>query len=419
MTVIVFVVAVVPTKFLPALAFSLFALGITQFVPSGLPLGVSSAIMVVWFIKRVLAVARPSVSVARRYGSTFAISGTRTLVPALAALLILWIFLLIEIGFLGASSVGWILSFIPVVVLPLLVADLSEEARVLERAWTVLGAVLGSYAVLEFVMGANVLYWALGAESSQHWSVYRAEGPLGHPLLLGTFLAVATVLAFGQWLEGRHSQSLVLAGLAMMGVLATSSRGSLLAVVAGTTVAIVAVILKPGRSRRGRAFGLVAMIAVGAAVVLPLSPLFDRWVSDEAGDSTAARTQIVELALSLAARSGYLGSGAGTSSIAARDAGSTLPIEASPLQMLVSIGVPGLLLVGAIVIIALTRSFMGFCVAAAAGLGAFMVAISGYNFFDDRRSALILLGAILIIALGRAASLRADSLAEDRGRSAA
>jgi hypothetical protein len=108
--------------------------------------------------------------------------------------------------------------------------------------------------------------------------------------------------------------------------------------------------------------------------------------------------------LSLAERSGFLGNGAGTSSLAATLTGSTLPIELSPLQALVSVGIPGLLLIAALFAVGFARAIASYRVAAVAGLAAFLAAVSGYNYFDDRRSALILCGMVLVIAIGSAAA---------------
>lgn len=400
---LVFALLRMPVHVLPAFAFALYGVGIAQFVPTGLPIGTASIILIVWVLRRAASGLGHIQRSARHPGVGERPARAALTVPVLAIALAIWLLLLTQIGDLGASSTGWLLAFLPVVVVPLLVSDVSKEAKTLEATWIVLAGVLGVYAIIEFILRANFLYWALGAESSQHWSVYRSEGPFGHPLLFGTFLAVGTLLAFGRWLEGHRLATLLTAFIALGGVLVTSSRSSLAAVVVGILLALAMVVMRPGRSRRGRALGLALLLSAGAAL-LTLTPLLDRWASDEADGSSAARTQGFELAFSLAEKSGFLGNGAGTSSLAATLAGSTLPIELSPLQALVSVGVPGLVLIVAIFAVGFARAIVSYRVAAVAGLAAFLVAVSGYNYFDDRRSALILCGMVLVIAVGSGAA---------------
>jgi O-antigen ligase len=392
-----------PVHVLPAFAFALYGVGMVQFVQTGLPIGTSSIILIVWVLRRAASGLGRIQRSARLPGIGERPARIALTVPLLAVALAIWLLLLTQIGDLGASSTGWLLAFLPVVVVPLLVPDLRKEAKALEATWIVLAGVMGVYAIVEFILRANFVYWALGAQSSQHWSVYRSEGPFGHPLLFGTFLAVGTLLAFGRWLEGHRSATLLTAFVALAGVLVTSSRSSLVAVIVGILLALAMVVMRPGSSRRGRAFGLALILSVGAALIA-LTPLLDRWTSDEADGSSAARSQGFELALSLAERSGFLGNGAGTSSLAATLTGSTLPIELSPLQALVSVGIPGLLLIAALFAVGFARAIASYRVAAVAGLAAFLAAVSGYNYFDDRRSALILCGMVLVIAIGSAAA---------------
>jgi O-antigen ligase len=400
--VLAFVLLRSPVRVLPTIAFTSYAIGLVQVVPTGLPLGISSIIMIVWAARRAISALGDS---ALRLRFPASAPPARqglipVVVPALAVSLIVWLLLLTVIGEFGDASAGWLRSFVPVVLLPLLVQNLVGEASVLKNAWITLGGVLGVYAIIEFALRANFLYWALGMPSSQHWSVYRSEGPFGHPLLFGTFLGTAAILAFGAWLEGRRSLYLVGAGLAVGGVLVTASRGSLLAVLLGILLAVSMVVLRPRRSRKGRAVTLALLLGATAVVLIAATPLLDRWTSDEAEGSSAARNEGIALALSLAEKTHYLGTGAGTSSTVALLSGSTLPIEVSPLQALVSMGLPGALIFATIIFVAFTRSVSGFKVSAAAGLLTFVISVSGYNYLDDRRSALLLLGAILMIALG-------------------
>lgn len=397
---LVFSLLTLPVHLLPMLAFAQYTLGLAHVVSTGLPIGISASIMIFWAFRRAIVAVGISTLKSSQFPRTLEGRKLPMTVPVLAIALMVWMFFLSAFAPLKDESIGWIISFLPVVILPLIFRDLSLEAKAIRNAWVILGAVLGIYASLEVLFQENFLYWALGANPSQHWSVYRAEGAFGHPLLFGAFLAVAAVLAFGEWLDGRRAVFFVAAFCASAGVIATSSRGSLVALFVGVVAAICMVVLRPGRSHKERAVGLILALGTAIALVLMLTPLLDRWFSEEAERSTVARTEGLELAIFLIKSSNYLGTGPGTSSLAARSAGSTLPIELSPLQALVSLGVPGSLLLLCILFVALHRSFRDRNIVAVSGVATFVVAISGFNYFDDRRSALILLGCILIISLG-------------------
>jgi O-antigen ligase len=114
-----------------------------------------------------------------------------------------------------------------------------------------------------------------------------------------------------------------------------------------------------------------------------------------------------------------LGTGPGTSSLAAAELGFSLPIENSLLQILVSLGVPGLLLFGLLIGLALRASLRNpGGLAAASALVAYVVSVSGYNAIDDRRSAHVILGLLLVIALNARSSAGSERVADLSSRRA-
>lgn len=397
------VVLLAPVRYLPSFALVVYATGLAQFAPTGLPISAPVAVLAVWVIRRGLAAIRRSPTAERLDASATSFESSRTstaLIISGALLLFGWTLIITLASPYRATGLGWLLSFAPAVIVLLLVPSPRAEAKALKSTWSALGGVLGAYALAEFVAQSNFVYWALGAASSQHWSVYRSEGPFGHPLLFGTFLCVAAALSFGTWLNGGGRKYLLGASFATAGVFATSSRGAMLALFAALVFAIAIVIVRRGRSTSRRALGLTIVVGGAALVLVFATPILDRWVSAEATASTAARTQAIDFAVAISQSAGWLGTGAGSSTAAAVRAGSTLPIETSPLQALVSLGVPGSFLLLLLVLIALQRTLTRRDVAASIGLLAFVVAISGYNYLDDRRSAHVLFGIILVIALG-------------------
>ncbi|NYD68512.1 O-antigen ligase family protein [Agromyces atrinae] len=397
MIVGIVVLLLVPTWSLPAIMLGLYALGVFAVVtlPASLPLPPTTLILMLWVIRRLLDSLRQHANGAAsvpRIGNSHV-----GLWSALA--LGVWVIFTLFAGALGSQGQGWAISFFTAVLVPVCVGFSEREARALKSTWIALGGIIGFYTVIESALRQNFLYWALGMPSSQHWSMYRAEGPFGHPLLLSTFLVVAFGLGVGMWLQYGRKSALVGGALSLTGVVMSLSRGAILAAI----VTIFAVYLLAGARSEGRSskrlVGLGALALAGVVTVVFGTSVVDRWTSTEAAGSTDARDGGFSVALSAAEWGHWLGTGPGTSAVAAQQFGFTLPIENSYLQILVSLGIPGLVVFTLLCVSALSVTIRRIDIAAFGGLVAYLVAIAGYNLIDDRRSAHVLLGCLLIIAL--------------------
>ncbi len=124
------------------------------------------------------------------------------------------------------------------------------------------------YALLQR-FGVDSIPWRVYGSST----LERPFGPMGNPIFLGAYLAMVAPLALADLFEqrasvvspaGRPRQVFdgVVAGLAVLGVLASGSRGPLLGL--GTGLLFLAVLGSARRGRRGLALALVACAAITA-----------------------------------------------------------------------------------------------------------------------------------------------------------
>ncbi|WP_104193270.1 hypothetical protein [Cryobacterium sp. Y82] len=387
-----------PAHILPAVALATFALVPARILPQDGPIGalpLTTMIIVIWAVRRLLtgsadrqpdAVPAPFRSATRYF----------------ALLFLAWsLFALVRSTDLQAS-LGWIISFSAGVLLPLAIQTASREAYWIRRVWLVLGATLGAYALIEGALRANpvwgTLFSVLGLSDSQHWSVYRATASFGHPLFAGLFFAVACALAIGVWLRESSKPALAAAVLSGLGLVATVSRGAILSAAIAIAFAYAVSLVLRGDKRWGK-FALLAVLMVVAVVGLFQFDAFTaRNNSIEAELSSQARDLGVWVSIQAANFTGWIGSGPGTSGITGR-LFDDVTIENSLLQLLISIGLPGvalfLLMVGSAVAHALSRRAVG----AATALVAYTVCIAGFNAIDALRPMHLLLGCLLLLAL--------------------
>jgi O-antigen ligase len=400
-TILAFVLCLAPVHVLPSIAVAVFAFIPVRLIPSNellsaLPL--PAIIMAVWFLRRFLSSLRRDQQ--PESSSFFGSKAIRTLV----ALLFLWCVVSLLASAFQYTAAGWLISFTAAVLLPLLVVNVEREAAALVKFIIIASGAAGAYAVLEAVLQFNLivtpLYSALGHGTMQHWSVYRAEVTFGHPLFAATFLAIGGSIGLTQWATRGGRLPLVMSVFALAGVVATASRGAVLAAVIAIAVSIGSWLISKHRKSTGRLLLLLGGVAVGGWLVVELSGLLERSDSLEAIRSNEARARAWDLAVSTAARGEIVGSGPGTSSLAVEPYDARTVLENSGLQLLVSIGVPGLLLVIAILGVAVVTAWQSSNFAAVAGVIAYAVAVSGYNAIDARRAMHLLLAVVVIIAIG-------------------
>lgn len=279
-------------------------------------------------------------------------------------------------------------------------ASSDQVARVL-TTWQVLAVVLAAYSLVEFVLQRNLVFDPLialaGSEPVQHWSVYRSYASLGHPLYAGLFFSIAFAISVGRKLEGGGNGQLVYAGVSLAGVLLTVSRNSLGAAAAAAAIIIVASMFS-SRSKVPAIVrvGLGLLVVAGVALAFQSSVFQERVDSAEADSSTAARDVLLDLTLRTAAAHGWLGAGAASAADAAApfNAGEVY-IEGAWYQILISLGVPGVVL-----FLALFLGSIGFALrkgrfAAAGAMVAYAFSISFTPVLESHRPYLLLLGFIL------------------------
>ncbi len=387
-----------PVQILPAVALVTFALIPARVLPQDGPIGalpLTTMIIVIWAVRRLLPVKTD----AHLHTPS---APFRSATRYFALLFLVWtLFTLVRTTDLQAS-LGWMISFSAAVLLPLCIGTSTRESYWIRRVWLVLGGWLGAYAIIEGLLRFNpiwgTLFTALGLSDHQHWSVYRADASFGHPLFAALFFAVALALAIGIWLQESSKPALAAAVFSGLGLVATVSRGAILAAAIAVGFAYAVSLVLRGEKRWGK-FALLAVLMVVAVVALFQFDAFTaRNNSIEAELSSQARDLGVWVSLQAANLTGWIGSGPGTSGITGR-LFNEVTIENSVLQLLISIGLPGvllfLLMIGSAVAHALSRRAVG----SAAALVAYTVCIAGFNAIDALRPMHLLLGCLLIMAL--------------------
>ena len=391
----------VPVHWLPAMALVLFVALPRALVPADGILNavpVLSMIMLIWLVRRVLAATTAGPIPGGR-------SVTKIAIQVSAALFVLWSLFASATSTESSTAFAWLTSFTIGALIPILVADARLEARLVRTAWIVCGGVMGAYAVVELALQRSPLYGsiysALGVPSAQHWSVYRAEASFYHPLYAGAFLAVAATLGVGLWLRSGARWPLVFGGVSAVGVVATVSRGSIVATAVGIGVAVVAAIVIEGRKVALRLVVVTALGVVAVVGLLNFGALNDRSGSAEAELSGGARDTGLAVSLKAAAASNWLGSGPGTSGISARRFDDGV-IENSALQLLISVGIPGLALISVLLAGLVINSLKSKDVASAAALVTYAVCITGFNAIDALRGMHLLIGLLVLLTLNPA-----------------
>jgi hypothetical protein len=228
--------------------------------------------------------------------------------------------------------------------------------------------------------------------------VYRASASFGHPLFAALFFAVACTLAIGNWLTTKSKGAMTAAVFSGLGLVATISRGALLGTAIALAFAYIAALLIRGEKRWGR-FGFVGGVALVAVIGLFQFDAFAaREDSSEGQLSSQARDTALWVTLKAADFTDWMGSGAGTSGITGRLFADVV-IESALLQLIIGLGLPGLLLfsliLGSSFLHALSRGAVG----PAAALLAYAICISTFNALDAVRPMHLLLGCLLILTL--------------------
>jgi O-antigen ligase len=394
-------VFVIPARMLPALGLALFSL-----LPVLVYLPPASLVLIVWLARRNaeaphhhgarLRSRRPSVSISE----------------ACICLFALWCLVATLFSVDKRSSIEWTLALVVSVAVFALTA--SRDRRALDHlrdTWIVLAAVLGAYALVEAeLLHRNPLFAGTYAGSSASaftqyttWTTYRATTTLGHPLLNSTFFAAAVGFSMGSYVKTGSRRIALAGGLASAGVLVTASRSGLIALGAAVLGAGVVALLDPTTRRRAfQSLVVIGVVAAAAGTTLAATTL-SRSSSREGASSISARTSLFQEGLALARQRPVTGFGPGALLTASRQFTSDQTpgnYEDSYLETAISAGVIGLVLLLAVVLSLLARTFAARDAAAFGALASYLVSAGAFNLLQGYMPALFLLGALAAISLG-------------------
>lgn len=351
--------------------------------------------------------------------------------PAVVTVVCAAVAVLLVVGTLTSMSTqrsfGWGATFVLLVLVPAVGYRLpsAEAARLLDT-WVWLAAGLAVFGMIERLLGANPVYGGVFAGGDfpivQYWSDYRVTTTLGHPLHNALFFAAGTVIAVGRFVERGRTSTLLAAALGLVGVFLTISRGGIVAVAVGVAIVAIGPVLRSAsavRASRANARGLLALAAVGAGLAaVATSPVFQERLQSSNGIASArARDELGPLVWSVSEQLGHLGSGPGTSNALLEARGTPTVIENSWFQLLLSLGLPGALLVAVLVAAAAWTALRTGSLSAAAGLAAISTSAAGFNWIESNRPGMLFLG--LLVAAALSASERDTGSSETGGLSRA
>ncbi len=306
-------------------------------------------------------------------------------------------------------SFGWGVAFVLLVLVPAVGRRLpSVEANRLLDTWAWLAAGLAVFGMIERLLEANPVYGGVFAGGEfpimQYWSDYRVTTTLGHPLNNALFFAAGTVIAVGRFVERGRTSALVAAALGLVGVFLTISRGGLVAVAVGVAIVAIGPALRnaaAARAARANTRGLLALAAVGAGLAaVATSPVFQERLRSSNGIASArARDELGPLVWSTSGQLSHLGSGPGTSNALLEARGTPTVVENSWFQLLLSLGLPGVVLVAVLVAAAAWVALRTGSLSAAAGLAAISTSAAGFNWIEADRPGMLFLGLLVAAAL--------------------
>jgi len=387
-----------PRAWLPAIALVVFALVPTPYLP--LPLwfarflGPPVVVLAVWSCR---TLGRPRRTKAMTSAAGLVVLG-----------FLLWLLVSTSASSHLQRSLLWAIVAAAVVPLTLAAARSSDAAtrRILLSVWTLLGVGLGAAGTLESVAHSNPLsrYYVFpeGTGLSQKWSVYRIETTLGHPLYNAMFFATTAALLGTLCVTSPRRLRVLGALLSTTALVGTVSRSGILALALGMLLGGAAVLLSRV-STAGKRIAIVASVVIGAVLLLQAPILRTRDASTEGQASTSYRIAVFHQSLDVMRRYDYLGSGPGTSQPAAVAVGDQLTVESSPLQIGISLGLPGVAFLAFLLFALLRGAWLRRRPYVLAGIAACVTAASGFNAWDSTPSSLALLGLLGVLALTPAA----------------
>ncbi len=383
-----------PREWLPAASLLVFALAPKRLLPDALgDIHPASILLFVWVI-------RTQFNGQRREQSR----GNRITI-VLGYVAFFWTLVSSAFSIDIVNSLVWVGVFVATVIFVIGNGLTEKENKLLTQTWLVAGSVLGSYAVVEAVLKRNPLYgpiYSVFGDDGQHWETYRSTATLGHPLFAGMFLTVAAAMAVSRLIDG-FKLIRVLAVIACVGgMIATLSRGAILALAIATLFGFAVAVSRNARRRLTIVLSFSALALVGVAFVSASPDILGRFSSDEATGSLDQRVRTIGIVVDALGRAVATGAGPGNAALSLGDQILSLRyIENSFLQILLGLGVIGLILVLALLLSAFVQSWRRGDTLGVMQLVSFVVAIAGYNALDDQRVTITLLGLVLAMSMDR------------------
>jgi len=172
-----------------------------------------------------------------------------------------------------------------------------EDCLILIKALALLAIPLACLMVLEKATGKNPFHYFGGVPEfvPEREGRLRCQGPFRHPILAGTFGAVAVPLCVGLWTEGKDRVAAVAAAVASTVMVVTSaSSGPVLAYIAAIVVLPLWVLRGYLRELRWAAVG--AVVALHFVMKAPVWYIFDR-ISDFLGGTGWHRSELIDQAI--------------------------------------------------------------------------------------------------------------------------
>lgn len=324
-----------------------------------------------------------------------------------------WLAVCVVVSDSRKVALGWLTSFGTLVVLPCVITFLRPDpVRRARAGWAWFGAALGLYAIAEtFVFGYNPLapiIYGHGGALEQDWGSYRATTTLGHPLNNGLYFSIGFVIALDFFNRGHSRWYLAAVLLNLGGVVATGSRGALIAVAIGFILVSGGGLSMLSSRKEGRGSSLHIRLGAGWALavvagsVIPVL-MSTRLQSAEAARSGAFRLRQIPVALDAVDSSPIVGVGPGVASDShaslLRGIGGAGAFESFWLEVAVGSGIVGLTLCVLFFATIVGRSLRRADWGGAAVVVTWLVNATSVNAFEGTRSEQYILGFALAVAL--------------------
>ena len=292
------------------------------------------------------------------------------------------------------TSASWTLNLLLLGMAPLLLTG-PRGARLLVRAWVVLAAVLGAYALVEgLVLHANPVWGWAGAPGGARASVSSST-----PLTAALFFAPSLVLALAGWLRDRRAGSAACALLVAGGLAASGARGALLACAAGLLVVLAPTLLRVRGALRLPVVVALVLVVLGTGVAAVGLAQRDR--AGDADGSFLVHARSASTGLLLAREAGWRGFGPGTAyTVKTQTPGPAgdedRSIENAWLELSVASGLVGAVLLATTVVVAVLLALRRRRWGPAGALVALSADLVTFNALEGARpTSMVLLGLLL------------------------